>query len=121
MKKEDTTAIVTEDELNPDDNDEWLEAHTDGEGRELNTDIESFWELSDSSTSRECCYVIPTTRVLLNNMRFLTSLVISDDRIRLLTPGDVVRTLRCAAFSSNDRLADYASRARTFAIRQMSK
>ncbi|XP_063635232.1 uncharacterized protein LOC134805986 isoform X2 [Cydia splendana] len=121
MKKEDASVIVTEDELNPDDNDEWLEAHTDGEGRELNMDIECFWELADSSTSRDCCYIIPTTRVLLNNMRFLTSLVISDDRIRLLTPRDVVRTLRCAAFSSNDRLADYASRARTFAIRQMRK
>ncbi|XP_063389590.1 uncharacterized protein LOC134675312 [Cydia fagiglandana] len=121
VKKEDALVIVTKDELNPDDNDEWLEAHTDGEGRELNMDIECFWELADSSTSRDCCYIIPTTRVLLNNMRFLTSLVISDDRIRLLTPRDVVRALRCAAFSSNDRLADYASRARTFAIRQMRK
>ncbi|XP_063542878.1 uncharacterized protein LOC134751407 [Cydia strobilella] len=115
IKKEDALVIVTEDELNPDDNDEWLQAHTDG------VNMESFWESADSSTSRDCCYIIPTTRVLLNNMRFLTSLVISDDRIRLLTPRDVVRTLRCAAFSSNGRLADYASRARTFAIRQMRK
>ncbi|XP_061704660.1 uncharacterized protein LOC133516007 isoform X2 [Cydia pomonella] len=121
IKKEDASVIVTEDELNPDDDDEWLKAHTDGEGRELNMDIESFWELADICTSRDCCYIIPTTRVLLNNMRFLTSLVISDNRLRLLTPRDVVRTLRCAAFSSNGRLADYASRARTFAIRQMRK
>ncbi|XP_048006294.1 uncharacterized protein LOC125241727 [Leguminivora glycinivorella] len=121
VKKEEALVIMTEDELNPDDNDEWLQAHTDGEGKQLNMDIESFWELADSGISCDYCYIIPTTRVLLNNMRFLNSLVVSDDRLRLLTPRDVVRSLRSAAFSCHSRLADYASRARTFAIRQMRK